>query len=162
LMPAWAVDVLGGDASTYGFLQCARGLGALIAALTVAALSHRRFKGRAMVTGSILFPSLLMLFSLTRTLALSLAVLFAVGAANVLMGNLANALVQTLVPDALRGRVMAVYMLAFFGLTPIGALLAGATATLIGVPLTIGISSLCLLICSVLVAIGVPTLRRLD
>jgi dipeptide/tripeptide permease len=89
-------------------------------------------------------------------------VLFAVGAANVLMGNLANALVQTLVPDALRGRVMAVYMLAFFGLTPIGALLAGATATLIGVPLTIGISSLCLLICSVLVAIGVPTLRRLD
>jgi MFS family permease len=161
LMPAWAVQRLGGDAGTFGFLQSVRGLGALIAALSVAALSHRLFKGRAMTIGSILFPILVMLFSLTRTMALSLAVLFLIGVANILMGNLANALVQTLSPDALRGRVMAVYMLTFFGFTPLGALLAGSTAAAIGVPLTIGISALCLLVASIAVAFGVPTLRRL-
>jgi MFS family permease len=161
LMPAWAVQVLGGDASTYGFLQCLRGLGALIAALAVAALSHRRFKGKAMTIGSIFFPIFVMLFSLTRTLALSLVVLFMVGASNILMGNLANALVQIMTPDALRGRVMAVYMLAFFGFAPLGALLAGGAATLIGVPLTVGISALCMLVCSVMIALSVPALRRL-
>ncbi len=161
LMPAWAVEVLGGDAGTNGFLQSARGLGALLAALSIAALSHRRFKGRAMIIGSILFPILVMLFSLTRALPLSLAALCMVGAANILMGNLANALIQTLTPDALRGRVMAVYMLAFFGFMPLGALLAGATATVIGVPLTVGISALIMLICSGVIAVSVPALRRL-
>jgi MFS family permease len=161
LMPAWAVQVLGGDASTYGFLQCVRGLGALLAALAVAALSHRRFKGKAMTIGSIVFPVFVMLFSLTHTVVLSLAALFMVGASNILMGNLANALVQIMTPDALRGRVMAVYMLAFFGFAPLGALFAGGMATLIGVPLTIGISALCMLGCSLTIALSVPTLRRL-
>ena len=161
LMPAWAVQVLGGDASTFGFLQCLRGLGALVAAFGVASISHGRFKGKAMIIGSISFPIFVVLFSLTRTLALSLATLFMVGAANIVMGNLANALVQTMSPGDLRGRVMGVYMLAFFGFAPLGALLAGGTATLIGVPLTVGISALCMLACSIGVAIGVPALRRL-
>ncbi len=161
LIPAWAVQVLGGDARTFGFLQGLRGLGALIAAMSVAALSHRRFKGKAMTIGSISFPIFVLLFSFTRTLALSLAALFMVGVSNVLMGNLANALVQTMSPDALRGRVMAVFMLAFFGFAPLGALLAGGAATLIGVPLTVGISALGLLVCAVVIALRVPALRRL-
>ena len=76
-----------------------------------------------------------------------------VGVSNILMGNVANALVQTMSPDALRGRVMAVFMLAFFGFVPLGALLAGATATMIGVPLTVGISALGLLVCAVAIAL---------
>jgi len=160
LMPAWAVEILGGDAGTYGFLQSARGLGALLAALAIAALSHRLFKGRAMTIGSFLFPVLVVFFSLTRTMALSLFVLLMAGAANILMGNLANVLVQTLTPDELRGRVMAVYMLTFFGFTPLGALLAGSAATLIGVPLADCLGALCLLAGSLAVAFGVPSLRR--
>jgi MFS family permease len=162
LLPAWAVMVLHGDASTNGFLQSARGIGALAAALSIAALSHRRFKGRMMTIGSLAFPLLVVVFSLTRTLWLGLFALIAVGAANIVMNNLANALVQTLTPDALRGRVMAVYMLAFFGFMPLGALLAGSIATLIGVPLTVAIGAVCMLACAVLVAIKVPAVRRLE
>jgi MFS family permease len=162
LLPAWAVVILHGDASTNGFLQSARGIGALAAALSIAALSHRRFKGKLMTIGSLVFPLLVVVFSLTRSLWLSIAALLAVGAANIVMNNLANALVQTLTPDALRGRVMAVYMLGFFGFMPLGALLAGAAATLIGVPLTIAIGASCMLLCAVLVALKVPTLRRLE
>lgn len=160
LMPAWAVRILGGDAGTYGSLQSVRGLGALAAALAVAALSHRPLKGKAMTFGSICFPILVALFSLSRTLPLSLAILFLVGASSMLMGNLGNALVQTLAPDELRGRVMAVYLLAFFGFAPLGALIAGSTATLLGVPLTVGISAACMLVASLAVAIAVPELRR--
>lgn len=160
LMPAWAVQILGGDAGTYGMLLSLRGLGALAGALVIAAFSHRPIKGKAMTVGSIGFPILVALFSLTRTLPLSLAVLFLVGAANILMGNLGNALVQTLAPDELRGRVMAVYLLAFFGFAPLGALIAGSTATLLGVPLTVGVSAACMLVASLAVALAVPRLRR--
>jgi MFS family permease len=160
LMPAWAVQILTGDAGTYGFLQSARGLGALLGALAIAALSHRLFKGRALTIGSILFPILVMLFSLTRTMAPAIVVLFLIGAANIFMGNLANALVQTIAPDELRGRVMAVYTLTFFGVMPLGSLLAGSTATLIGVPLTVCLGSFVLLAGSLAAAFGVPALRR--
>jgi MFS family permease len=162
LLPAWAVAVLHGDASTNGFLLSARGLGALAAALFIAALSHRRFKGKMMTIGSLAFPLLVVMFSFTRSLWLSLLALLAVGAANIVMNNLANSLVQTLTPDALRGRVMAVYMLGFFGFSPLGALIAGGAATLIGVPLTIAVGALCMLFCAVLVAVKVPTIRRLE
>lgn len=161
LMPAWAVDVLGGDARTNGFLQAARGVGALLAALAVAALAHRRFKGRAMTLGSFLLPLLVIGFSFTRSLPASLWVLCGVGAASILTGNLANALVQTLAPDGMRGRVMAVYMLAFFGVTPVGALLAGIVAARVGVPLTVAVSAGCMLACSAAIRLSVPGLRRL-
>jgi MFS family permease len=161
LMPAWAVMVLHGDASTNGFLQSARGLGALVAAFSIAALSHRGSKGRMMIVGSIAFPLLIAVFSLTRSLWFSLAALLFVGGANIVMNNLANALVQTLTPDALRGRVMSVYMLGFFGFMPLGSLLAGAVATAIGVPLTVALGALGLLMCSLAVSFRIPSLRRL-
>jgi MFS family permease len=162
LMPAWAVQVLHGNARTNGFLQSARGLGALMAALTIATLSSRRFKGRVMTIGSFIFPLAVVLFSLTRSTALSLVALLGVGAFNIVVNNLANSLVQTLTPDELRGRVMAVYMLTFFGFGPIGSLLAGAVATAVGVPLTVALGAFGTLACAVAIAAAVPTLRRLN
>jgi MFS family permease len=161
LIPAWAVQVLGGDARTNGFLQSARGVGALVAALGIASLAHRRFKGKLITAASLALPVALILFSLTRTLPLSLLMLLAVGATNIIVNNLANALVQGLVPDAVRGRVMGIYMLAFFGIMPLGALLAGGVATAIGAPLTVAISAVCFFGCAVAIAIAVPALRRL-
>ncbi len=160
LLPAWAVQVLGGDALTNGVLTSARGIGALLAALSIASLSHRLRKGRVMTIASVVFPFTLVLFSVTRTLPLSLLALFGVGAANILVVNLANALVQGLVPDAVRGRVMGIYMLSFFGFMPIGAILAGSIATAIGVPRTIAIGAVCFLVCSLVVILLVPSLRR--
>ena len=87
--------------------------------------------------------------------------LLAVGATNIVVNNLANALVQELVPDAVRGRVMGVYMLAFFGIMPLGALLAGGLATAVGVPLTVAICAAGFLGCSVTIAAAVPGIRRL-
>jgi MFS family permease len=160
LLPAWAVQILGGDARTNGFLQSARGLGALVAALGIATFAQGRSRGKAMSIGSLVFPVLLVLFSFTRSLPLSVTVLIAVGAANIVVNNLANSVVQTLTPDSLRGRVMAIYMLAFFGLMPIGALLAGTVATAIGAPLTVVLGAAGTMACAVAVAVLVPSLRR--
>jgi MFS family permease len=160
LLPAWAVQVLGGDARTNGFLTSARGLGALIAALGIASLAHRLRKGRAMIIAAIALPVGLVLFSLTRSLPLSLVMLFFVGAANILVVNLANALVQGLVPDAVRGRVMGIYTLSFFGFMPVGAILAGSVATVVGVPLAVALGGACFLFCALAVNLLVPSLRR--
>ena len=162
LIPAWAVQILHGDASVNGLLQSARGIGALGAALWIAAIAHRRRKGKAITIASVLFPVMLFLFSLTRSLPFSLLALCAVGATNITVNNLSNAFVQTLTADAVRGRVMAVYMLAFFGFMPIGALLAGTLATRIGVPTTIMLGASGMLVCAVAVAVLVPSIRRQD
>ena len=74
----------------------------------------------------------------------------------------AIALVQTLTPDAVRGRVMSIYMLGFLGFMPIGALLAGSVATAVGVPLTVEIGAAATLACALAVMILVPSVRRLD
>ena len=161
LLPAWAVEVLGGDSRTNGFLQSARGIGALAAALGIASLAHRRFKGKVITAVSLLYPVVLLLFSFTRSLPLSLLTLLAVGAANITVINLANSLLQSLVPDAVRGRVMGMYTLSFFGFMPIGALLAGGAATAVGVPVTVAISAACFLGCAVAVTLAVPSIRRL-
>ena len=162
LIPAWAVDILKGDATTNGFLQSARGIGALAAALGVASLSPRRSRGAVMILATLFLPVLLVLFSFTRTLPLSLVVLLAVGASNIVANNLANSLVQTLTPDALRGRVMGVYMLTFFGFMPIGALLAGTAATVVGVRLTVALGAAGTFVCAVVLALAIPSLRRLE
>jgi len=162
LVPAWAVQILHGDARVNGLLQSARGVGALAAALWIAAVAHRRRKGRTITAASLVFPAVLILFSFTRVLSLSLLALLAVGAANIVVNNLANALVQTLTPDAVRGRVMGVYIFAFFGFMPLGALGAGALATALGAPVTILIGAGATLACAVAVAAAVPSLRRLD
>jgi MFS family permease len=162
LIPAWAVDILKGDATTNGLLQSARGVGALAAALGVASLSPRRSRGAVMILATLILPVLLVLFSLTRTLPLSLVMLLAVGASNIVANNLANSLVQTLTPDALRGRVMGVYMLTFFGFMPIGALLAGTAATMVGVRLTVALGAAGTFVCAVVLALAIPSLRRLE
>ncbi|MBI5348805.1 MAG: MFS transporter, partial [Chloroflexi bacterium] len=136
LMPAWAVKILGGDATTNGWLQSARGLGALGGALMVAALVHFKVKGKLVAIGSFVLPLCLLLFTFMRWLPLSLATLAGAGLGMIMIFNSSNALVQSQIPDELRGRVMSVYSLIFFGSMPLGALLAGSLAEFIGEPLT--------------------------
>jgi MFS family permease len=162
LIPAWAVTILGGDARTNGLLQSARGTGALFSALFIASLGRFEFKGKLLTFGSFAFPALLLVFTFVRWLPLSLVMLVGVGVATILIMNLANALVQTLVPDSLRGRVMGIYALTFFGLMPIGALWIGAVAQHIGAPNAIIIASLISLGFASLVWTFVPKLRALQ
>jgi MFS family permease len=161
LIPAWAVKILGGDARTNGLLQSARGVGALAAALAIASLAGRMRRGLLLVVGSLVFPVALVLFSFTRALPLSLLTLAAVGAAMITVINLCNSLVQSLTPDGVRGRVMGLYTLVFFGLMPLGALWAGTVAEYLGEHVTVGLAAAAAFACSAAIAVAVPSLRKL-
>jgi len=161
LMPAWAVNVLRGDATTNGLLLSARGTGALISALGIASLGRFRFKGRLLTVGTFVFPIALLVFAQVRWLPLSMAILVVVGASMVLVLNLANALVQTEAADELRGRVMSIYSLLFFGLMPLGSLWVGTLADHTSEPITLTIGALITLGCAALVWLFAPRLRAL-
>jgi predicted MFS family arabinose efflux permease len=160
LMPAWAVRILHGDARTNGLLLSARGVGALASALFLAS-GWSLARGRALAVGLAAFPLALLAFALLRRLPPALALLVGVGAASILIYNTANALVQTLADDPLRGRVMGLYSLGVLGLMPIGSLLAGTMAERIGEPGTVALSAAVMLACALAVWIFFPDLRKL-
>jgi MFS family permease len=161
LLPAWAVEVLGGDAATNGLLQSARGAGSLLGAVMIAALGYAGRRGRWLTIGTFMYPLTLLIFAAVRTVPLSVVVLVGVGWGGMVLFNMANTLVQTRVSDVLRGRVMSIYSLAFFGGMPLGALWSGALGQLIGPPLTIVAGALVVLVLAVLLWLFVPQVRQL-
>jgi MFS family permease len=162
LIPAWAVTVLGGDETTNGWLQSARGLGALCGALMIATLGRINYKGKLLTTGLFVFPGMLLLFALVRWLPLSMLTLVGAGWGFMILFNMTNSLIQTSVSDELRGRVVSAYTLSFFGLMPLGALLAGVVAEVIGEPLTVILSALISLSFALFLWLRVPSLRRME
>ncbi len=162
LMPDWAVAILGGDATTNGLLQSARGLGALIAALMIASLGQSISKGKLFTLGSFVLPGVMLVFAAIRWLPLSLAVLVGMAWGNMLFINMANMTVQAYTPDELRGRVMSIYVLIFFGAAPIGSLLSGGLAELLGAPLTVALCAVVGLAAATVVWLRVPHLRTVD
>jgi MFS family permease len=161
LLPAWSVNILGGNSATNGFLHAARGAGALSSALFIASLGRFNYKGKLLTIGSIAFPVLMFVFSFINSIPLSLLIIFGIGSALILAMNIANSLVQTLAPDNLRGRVMGVYTLTFFGLIPIGSLLMGTMAEHLGEAETILICSIVTLTVSLIVFFFVPSIKKL-
>jgi MFS family permease len=161
LIPAWAVRVLAGDATTNGWLLSARGLGALGGGLMIAALGRYKLKGRLITLGLFVLPVTLVAFSWARWLPLSLIALLGIGWSFMVLFNTLNALIQTLVVDELRGRVVSIYTMCIFALMPIGALLAGWVAEAVGEPVTVFLSALISLAFAILVFIRIPLLRRL-
>ena len=162
LIPAWAVAVLHGNATTNGFLTAARGLGALLSALFIASLGRFKFRGKLLTLGSFAFPAFMILFAFVRWKPLAYAAILAGGFALILVFNLANAAVQTLTPDALRGRVMGIYVFTFFGAMPLGSLMIGALAARIGEPAAIVWNSLVTLAFASAVCLFMPKLRRFE
>ncbi len=136
--------------------------GALLGALTIAALGRFQWKGRLLTIGTFLFPLTLIFFGLVTWLPLSLAVLAATGWEFLILANMAGTLLQTLVPEALRGRVTGFYSLVAFGSLPIGALAAGALADKVGLPLTVILGAACMLFISLAIYIFVPQLRKAE
>ncbi|HEX9019536.1 MAG TPA: MFS transporter [Anaerolineaceae bacterium] len=128
LLPAWAVNVLHGDVTTNGLLLSARGIGAVIGGLAIAALSTRGIRGKMWATSSFILPVMMTVFAFMRWLPFSLLVLTVIGFALITIMNNSNAMVQSRVPDELRGRVMGLYSLMFMGGGPIGALMVGLMA----------------------------------
>ncbi len=162
LIPAWAVTILDGDATTNGLLHSARGVGAVLSALLIASLGRFTFKGKLLTLGTFLLPILLVVFSMVRWIPLSLLIMLCLGVALLLIINLANILLQTLVSDNLRGRVMSIYSLTHFGFMPIGGLFAGLMAEYAGEPATVIIFGLLCFISAVILWFYTPMLRRVE
>ncbi|MGQ9494603.1 MAG: MFS transporter [Anaerolineae bacterium] len=161
LMPAYAADVLHVGETGLGMLNAAAGLGALAGSLLVASLGSFPHKGWLLMAGGVLFPATILLFTTSRSLLFSSACLVVIGLAFVITSATSNTLIQSLVPDALRGRVMAVFTLAFFGTMPFSSLLAGVLAQAFGAVASVTIGAVITLSFALFVFFAVPSLRRL-
>jgi len=137
LMPVFAKQVLGGGPHTLGFLMGAAGLGALCGAMFLASRKRGYAINRLIPAAAVLFGAGLIAFSFSRTLWLSLALLLFAGCGMMVQMASSNTALQVLVDDDKRGRVMALYAMAFMGMAPFGSLLAGGLAGLIGAPHTL-------------------------
>ena len=147
LTPVFARDVFHGDARTLGALMAASGVGAVMGALYLGRRSTVRGLGNVIIIGGIIMSASVIGFALSPWLALSLVCLVFAGLGGVLLMASANTLVQTLVEDDKRGRVMSLFSMAFTGTMPIGALVVGALASRFGVtPTLIGGGVITLLI----------------
>jgi MFS family permease len=137
LMPVVASRTLHGGAHTLGFLMTATGVGAVAGALYMASRRTVLGLGRVMVVATLAFGAGLVAFGLARSLWLALIVLIVIGAGFMTEMAATNTILQTIVEERLRGRVMAFYTMAFLGTAPIGSLLAGVVADRVGVSATI-------------------------
>ena len=137
LMPIFADRILHGGPKALGLLMGSTGAGAVLGALRVAARKDLRGLGYWVAAGAVTFGISLLLFSQSRWLPLSMALLVPTGFSLMVQMSGSNTLIQSMVPDALRGRVMAVYSMMFMGMAPFGALYAGSMATKIGAPATV-------------------------
>jgi MFS family permease len=138
MMPVITRDVLHRGASGYGLLVTLVGVGALIGALAFAALSSRFRRGRIFVASAFSFSALLLVFSFVRSTTLAGVLLVFIGLTMMVNGALANGMLQSIVPDELRGRVMAAYVFVYVGFTPIGSLIEGTIGNVFGVQWAIG------------------------
>ncbi len=134
LFPVFAADVLGGDARTLGLLTSSAGAGSLIGALALASRSTVRGLGRIIAWGTGLFGLSLVTFAFSRHLLLSCALLVLSGCSMIVVSASINTVLQTIVKEEMRGRIMALYTMAFVGTTPIGGLVGGAIANRVGAP----------------------------
>jgi MFS family permease len=160
LFPAWAVKVLHGDAATNGLLQASRGVGAVLCSLVIASFSKYIVRGKVLTIGLSSLPVFMFLFSVNSSFILSALILFGIGAGIIAVNNLSNGLIQTLVSEEFRGRVMGVYSFSFFGFMPIGALWIGTLAEHFTSPTAIVINAVILAIFAVIIWILAPGLRK--
>jgi len=160
MMPVFARNVLHRGAGGYGALTASIGLGAMAGALAVAIASNRiRARGKLMFAGGTAFGILLALFAASRSFALSLVILPLAGCAMIVNNALTNTLLQTSVPDQLRGRIMGFYSFVFVGMAPFGAFLVGLVAEHFGAPVAVGAGGLVVALAVLWTAWRVPELR---
>ena len=159
LMPAIARNVRGGDSHTLGFLMTASGLGALAGALYLASRHSVIGLGRIIAVAACTFGGGLVLFGLSRNLVLSLLVLTIVGGGMMVTMASTNTVLQTIVEERLRGRVMSFYTMAFLGTAPIGSLIAGVVADRVGPTNTILIGGVACILGGAWFAVRLPRFR---
>jgi MFS family permease len=159
LMPIFADRILHGGARGLGILMGATGVGALLGALTLALRSGVRGLGRWVAVCCGGFGLSLIVFAFSRNFWLSTALLMPVGFFMMLQMACSNTLIQAMVPDQLRGRVMAVYSMMFMGMAPFGAFFGGALAARLGAPVTVAMGALTSVVGAVVFSLHLPRIR---
>jgi len=160
LMPVFARDVLQGDSQTLGFLFGAVGSGALIGAIYLASRKTVLGLGRLIAIAASIFSLGLLFFSFSRDIYLSIGLMILTGAGMMLQMASTNTLLQTLVDDDKRGRVMSLYIMSFMGTMPFGSFIAGSLASTIGAPLTVLSGAIICLTGTLIYYKNLPSLRK--
>ncbi len=160
LLPVIAREVLGGGPSTLGILTAASGLGALGGAIYLASRRSVLGLGRVIVGSTAAFGIGLVAFSRASALWICLPLMFVTGAGMMLQMASSNTILQTIVEEDKRGRVMSLFAMAFFGTVPFGSLLAGVLATRLGAQNTILVGGAVCVLASLVFLRGLPELRR--
>jgi MFS family permease len=161
LMPVFAKDILHGGPHTYGFLMGAVGVGAIIGAIFLASRRSVLGLGRIIVIASAILGIGLISFSLSHLLWLSLFLLLLTGFGMMVHMASSNTILQTMVDDDKRGRVMSLYTMAFMGMAPFGSLAGGSLAGRIGAPYTLIIGGTSCILGSFLFAKKLPSIRKM-
>jgi MFS family permease len=161
LMPVFAKDVLHGGPSAFGFLMGGTGLGALGGAVYLASRKSVLGLGKMIPIATTIFGSALMVFSISRVLFFSLGLMLLTGIGQMIVMASSNTLLQTVVDDDKRGRVMSFYTMAFMGATPVGSLIAGSLASKLGAPWTVFIGGIVCITGAFFFARRLPILREL-
>lgn len=162
LLPVFARDVLGIGADGLGWMVSCFGAGGVLSSLMLALLSDVPWRGRLYLTSAVGLGAMLVLLGLSRHAALSLPLMMLLGIGHVQTVVNNNTMLQRLMPDELRGRLLALHFLAFLGLMPLGNLLAGTLAHHLGAPRSVMIMGCCFALCVVVAAMRQPKLRTLS
>ena len=160
LMPVYAKEILHGESHTFGFLMGASGLGALSGALYLASRKNVAGLEKIIPFSAMVFGSGLILLSLSKVFWLASIVMIITGAGMMMVMASSNTIIQTIIDDNKRGRVMSIYAMAFMGTAPFGSLMAGSLAKVIGTPMTFGIGGLSCIIGATFYLRKIPELQK--
>jgi MFS family permease len=160
LLPIFARDILEVGPTGQGLLLSALGVGALLGALTIATAGNTNRQGFFILSGATIFGLAMVGFAESRWFGLSVLMMAIVGLCDTTYGTQANTVIQLHTENAMRGRVMGVYFLNR-GLVPLGSLMAGGLADVLGAPTTVALMGVACASLALLVALGAPEVRRL-
>ena len=161
VLPSFVDRILAGGAAGFGLLTSAAGIGAVTGAFLVATYGDRGQRGRIPHGAAMAFPVVLTLFAWNRNFPIALVLTVLLGIGFMLQFTLINTLLQTRVANEMRGRVMSLYTLTFFGFTPFGNLALGALAEWIGMSVAITLAAVLTLASAIVIFWRIPELRRL-
>jgi predicted MFS family arabinose efflux permease len=162
MMPEFASNVLHVGPKGLGYLVAAAGIGALLGGLHLASMQSHRRRGPLVLSSAMIFFAAVIAFCFSREPRLSAALIAVAGGAAVNSVATVNSLVQTLVPDEIRGRVLSMHTMAFLGFTPLGSLLVGALAETWGAPTALALSCGFALVLTAIITATAGEVRKLQ
>lgn len=161
ILPIYSHEILHGNANTLGLLMAASGVGSLIAAVHLSLRRGIQGLGRLVAIAPIIYGLGMIAFSLSRSIWLSALLLAIIGFGSLLQSASSNTIIQTLVRDEMRGRVMSIYIMSFLGMISFGNLFQGTLVSWLGAPTTVAVSGIICVVIAIFFARQLPKLRQM-